>query len=275
MVQAPVRVESALMGVFLLAFAAGYAVHWLRRAFRQPRPTERSDHPSAKRLSTFDRVQRFFHWANFAVLGVMALTGLGLFVPGLVDGVLAVFGVRGFEGKVYWHVTIAWLLLALIAVHVIWDLAAVRGWRNIWPTSRDLSDVVMRTRNFLGLTHEYPRSPKYDIFMKTFHWCLTFSLIILGVTGIYFWNPYELIPSLSYQVEYFLRLLHDFFAFLLLGLVMGHIYFALLPTNWPTLKGMVLGYMTSEDYMKHFGITKWRPKPYSTTKNRSGTQSKQ
>lgn len=271
MVQAPVRVESALMGVLLLAFAAGYAVHWLRRAFRQPRPTERSERPPTGFLAMFDIVQRLFHWANFLVLGLMAMTGVSLFIPRLIDGVLAIFGIRELESRLYWHVTLAWGLLALIAVHVIWDMAVAHGWQNIWPTRQDLSDAKTRTRNFLGLTQQYPRSPKYDIFMKSFHWSLTFSVIILGMTGIYFWNPYGLIPSLSYQTELLFRMLHDFFAFLLIGLIMGHIYFALIPTNWPILKGMIVGFITSEDYLKHFGTTKWKPKPYAITKTHTKT----
>ena len=214
------------MGALLLAFVAGYVTHWLRRAFRQPHPTEPSDQPSADKLAMFDIVQRLFHWANFMLLGLMTLTGVALFLPGLIDAFLAPFGIRGFASKVYWHVTLAWGLLALIAIHVVWDTFVAHGWGNIWPTTRDFSDAETRARNFLGLSHDYPRSPKYDLFMKGFHWSLTVSLMILGITGLYFWNPYGLFPALSYNTELLFRLLHDFFAFLLLGLIIGHMYFA-------------------------------------------------
>jgi cytochrome b subunit of formate dehydrogenase len=216
----------------------------------------------------FDLVQRLFHWADFMVLGLMALTGVGM-LSGSVDAFLAPLGVSGFAGKVYWHVTLAWGLLMLILLHVFWDMVVARGWRNIIPTRGDFVDAGTRARNFLGLTQDYPRSPKYDMFMKAFHWGLTVSLIILGVTGLYFWNPYGLFPGLSYRVEFLFRLLHDFFAFLLLGLIIGHMYFALLPVNWPILKGMVVGYITSEDFMKHFSLGKWKPEPYLMTSLRA------
>jgi cytochrome b subunit of formate dehydrogenase len=214
----------------------------------------------------FDIVQRLFHWANFMLLGLMALTGVALFLPGVIDAFLAPLGIREFASKVYWHVNIAWGLLLLIAVHIVWDTAVARGWGNIWPTRRDFSDAGTRTRNFLGLSHDYPRSPKYDLFMKSFHWGLTVSLIILGITGLYFWNPFGLFPGLSYNAEFLFRLLHDFFAFLLIGLIIGHMYFALIPVNWPILKAMVIGYITLDDYLKHFGMTKWKPKAYKTIK---------
>jgi cytochrome b subunit of formate dehydrogenase len=214
----------------------------------------------------FDIVQRLFHWANFMLLGLMALTGVALFLPGLVDAFLAPLGIRGFASKVYWHVTLAWGLLALIVIHVVWDTLVARGWGNIWPTRRDFSDAQTRARNFLGLSHDYPRSPKYDLFMKGFHWSLTVSLIILGITGLYFWNPYGLFPELSYNTELLFRLLHDFFAFLLLGLIIGHMYFALIPANWPILTAMAIGYIKAGDYLKHFGMTKWKPKAYKMAK---------
>jgi len=268
MVQAPVRVESALMGALLLVFVVGYGVHWLRRAFRQPTPTERSERPSARLLLMFDAVQRLFHWSNFVALGIMTLTGMALFIPGLFKPLLEPIGINGLTDKIYWHVAFAWIILALIAVHVIWDTLVTRGWWNIWPTHRDFSDARTRARNFLGLTHAYPRSPKYDIFMKTFHWVLTVSLTVLGVTGLYFWNPYGLFPGLSYQTEFLFRIAHDLFAFLLVGLIIGHVYFALLPVNWPVLKGMLAGFITSDDYLKHFGVTKWKPKAYAATQAR-------
>lgn len=268
MVQAPVRVDLVLMADLLLVFVAGYAVHWLRRAFRQPHPTEHAKLPTASRLVVFDLVQRLFHWADFVVLGGMALTGVAIVLGGL-DAFLTPLGIGGITNQVYWHVIFAWALLMLISVHVVWDMVVACGWRNIMLTRVDLVDARTRARNFLGRTHAYPRSPKYDFFMKTFHWVLTGSLIILGVTGLYFWNPYTLFPALSYNTEFTFRVLHDVFAFLLLGLIIGHIYFALLPVNWPILKSMVIGHISSKDYMKHFSIAKWEPKPYVRAKIRA------
>jgi len=240
-------------------FLAGYGAHWLRRAFRQPHPTEHSKPPSASSVAMFDMVQRLFHWADFMVLGSMALTGVAI-LSGSIGVLLTRLGMSGVASQVYWHVTLAWVLLILIVVHVVWDMVVACGWRNIMPTRTDLMDARIRARNFLGLIHTYPRSPKYDLFMKAFHWSLTGSLIILGVTGLYFWNPYSLFPELSYNTEFTFRVLHDVFAFLLLGLIIGHVYFSLLPVNWPILKAMVMGYISSKDYMRHFSIAKWEPR---------------
>jgi Ni,Fe-hydrogenase I cytochrome b subunit len=96
--------------------------------------------------------------------------------------------------------------------------------------------------------------------MKSFHWGLTVCLVVLGFTGVYFMNPLPTVipmPRLNYQTEYLFRLLHDFFAFLLIGLVIGHIYFAVIPENWPILVGMLTGTISKKYYLKKIDARRW------------------
>jgi len=258
----PQRLDVTIAAYIVLVFVAGYAVHWFRRAFREPSPTGPT--PSVTipgdRIKYYDVVERLFHWTDFIVLSLMVLTGTAIFFPGLLNGLLAPFGVVGTTAEISLHLDLVWALLGLIIIHVVWDTVVARGFWNISPGVKDIRDAAKRAKNFVGASNEYPRMAKYDPFMKIFHWGLTLSLVVLGVTGLYFWNPFNLMPNLGYQTESLFRVLHDIFAFLLVGLIIGHIYFAVIPENWPILRAMVTGTMSKDFYLKHYDPARWRAK---------------
>lgn len=260
---APVRLPVEIAFLIVLLFVAAYTVHWFRRAFREGTPTGPPptvvDVP-VNRVKAYDLVQRLFHWTNFVVLGIMVLTGISIFLPGPFYSILSLFGITDTNAVIVTHTTFVWALLVLIIIHVAWDTAVARGWANIWVGKADMVDLKKRTKNFLGISKEYPREGKYDFFMKSFHWGLTVCLVALGITGIYFMNPLPSlvpIPNLGYEMEYIFRLVHDLFAFLLVGLIIGHIYFAILPVNWPILGEIVVGTLSREFYLKHFDGIRW------------------
>lgn len=257
----PVRLNPDYAAIIVLIFVALWAIHWFRRAFR-PWPTSTAPQAAVEvrgdRVSYFDIVERLFHWSNFVVLGTMVLSGVTIFFPGPLNAIFTMFGVGDISGMILLHTSFAWGLLVLIIIHIVWDTGVARGFGNIWLGIKDIGDGFKRAKNFLGISEEYPRDAKYDIFMKTYHWGLTVFLVIQGITGIYFMNPYGLMPGLSYGMEYLFRILHDTFAFLLIGLIMGHIYFAIIPANWQILKAMVTGTASKEFYVKHFDTARWR-----------------
>jgi cytochrome b subunit of formate dehydrogenase len=255
----PVGLSQEFAALIILVFVAGYAIHWLRRAFRQPSPTtpQTPSRIPGESVNYFDVIQRLFHWSDLLVLGVMILTGVTIFIPGQFDFLVAPFGVTGMSAKIFLHVTFVWALLVLIVIHVLWDTLIARGFGNIWIGENDFNNSMIRAKNFLGLSKEYPREAKYDIFMKAFHWGLTGSLMVLGVTGLFFWNPFGLMPNLPYTTAFIFRTLHDLFAFLLTGLIIGHIYFAILPVNWPVLRAMVTGNVSKEFYLEHQDASRW------------------
>jgi len=260
---APVRLAWQIALVIVFAFVAGYIIHWLRRAFRAwptPSTPQAPVEIRGERIAYYDIIQRLFHWFNFVVMGVIVLSGVTIFFGSQANVLVALFGTTSRSDLILLHTTFIWGLLGLIIIHLIWDDFVAKGFSNIWVSGRDIRDAIKRAENFLGLSLQYPRDAKYDIFMKTYHWGLTISLVVLGISGVYFMNPYGLIPSLTYGMEYVLRLLHDIFAFLLVGLVIGHIYFAVLPVNWPILKAMITGTALTDFYVKHFDAARWKPR---------------
>lgn len=243
----------------LLLFVAIFVVHWVRRAFRQPHRPELTTavEVPGDAVKAYDTVQRLFHWSLFIVLGLVAFTGINIYVPGVLNFILSPFGIVDVTSSLFWHTALLWVLLGIVVIHIVWDIVVARGWGNIWVKGQDIHDTVTRLKNFFGTTKQYPRSPKYDVFMKTFHWGSALCFLVLGVTGVFMWNPYGLFPGISPGLDSLLRLLHDIFTFLFVGLIFGHIYFAILPVNWPVLRSIVTGKLSKDAYLKEFDTDRW------------------
>ncbi|MGA2199625.1 MAG: cytochrome b/b6 domain-containing protein [Nitrososphaerales archaeon] len=248
----------------VLFFIAIFAVHFVRRAYRQPpRSGGTPVEVPGNVVKAFDLVERLFHWALFMTLGLVMVSGIALYFPGSFNFILQAFGVAGTSAQdtaanLLWHTDMLWLLLGLIVIHVIWDLAVARSGKLILPYKSDVSDTWTRMIGFFGFGPKtQPRHGKYDAFMKLFHWGLVLCLVLLGVTGLYLWSPYGIMPSLSPSFENTLRLLHDIFAFLLVGLVAGHVYFAVLPVNWPVLRSIFTGTISGDAYNHDIDSSRW------------------
>ena len=264
-------VEYAVL--IILVFVAIFVVHFVRRAYRQPIRSEPKQlvHETIRDVKMYDSVQRVYHWVLFVTLGIMLLTGLSLYVPGVFNSWLIPFGIQSSVGELFWHTTMVWVLLGLLVIHIVWDLAATKQWKNIWFRVRDIKDVFTRGSNFFGRTKTYPRPGKYDIFMKTLHWGFALSLVVLGITGIFMWNPYGIFPGINAGTDSLFRILHDIFTFLFLGLVMGHIYFSVIPANWRLTRAMFTGSVTKETYEEEYNPERY-PLP---TEHKRETEKKQ
>ncbi|MGA2875601.1 MAG: cytochrome b/b6 domain-containing protein [Nitrososphaerales archaeon] len=255
----------------ILFFVAIFTIHFIRRAYRQPKRVGGTTvEVPGNKVKAFDIVQRVFHFSLFAILGLVMLSGVAIFAPGSFNALLQAFGVAGTTASatsidITWHTDMLWLLLGLIVIHIIWDIAVSRTGKTIVPGKADVTDTLTRVKGFLGFGPSVqPKHGKYDAFMKMFHWGLGLCLVILGITGIYLWNPYGLMPAMSSGFENTMRLLHDIFAFLLIGLVAGHIYFAILPVNWPVLRSIFTGTISGETYNHDFDSNRWHTKGSGT-----------
>jgi thiosulfate reductase cytochrome b subunit len=176
---------------------------------------------------------------------------------------MAAFGVTGTNASatlyaLNLHTDMLWLLLGLIVIHICWDVVGNRTTRQIMPNKADVTDTMTRFGGFMGFGPKtQPRHGKFDAFMKLSHWGIAFCLVVLGISGIYLWNPYGLMPTIGPGFENALRLWHDVFAFLLIGLIIGHVYFAVLPVNWPVLRSMTTGSISGDAYNHDYDSSRW------------------
>jgi len=255
----PLRLPYDYAAAIILLFVAIFAVHYVRRARREPHPqrirstVELPEGP----VKAYDIVQRLFHWSLFIVLGLVALTGLDIYYVGALNFVLAPFGVADVISSMFWHTTLLWLLLAIVVIHIVWDVGVARTFRQVVPGTSDIKQTFTRLFNFFGKTDEYPKHGKYDIFMKVNHWGMALSLTVLGVSGLYMWNPYGYMPTMTPDFSSWLTIFHDFFAFLFIGLIIGHVYFAVLPVNWPMMRSMIAGTVKRDVYLEEFDTSMW------------------
>ena len=243
----------------LVFFSGLLIVHWLRRTFGRSEITEVGPTATVE-IRFFDRFQRLYHWGTtFAFLGVL-FTGIALYDPATFEPIIQVLGLPFHGFFPLWvtvHVGFSLALAILLGAHIVWDVAKLRSMRKMLPDRQDFRDALTRTRNFLNLTSEYPRMGKYDAFMKSFHLYLPIAFIVLGLTGIYqyFFAPWWLFPfQLHDQIEPFWKptAIHDFFGFLLVAVVVGHTYFALLRINRPLLQAILSGKLGPREVSRRY-----------------------
>ena len=84
------------------------------------------------RIYLFKRFERFWHWAQAALIIFMALTGFE--IHGLYD-------VFGFSEAIHLHTTAAWLLIGLWAFAIFWHFSTGE-WRHYVPTMENLIPMI-------------------------------------------------------------------------------------------------------------------------------------
>ncbi len=223
-------------------------------------------------MIAFDITQRAIPCLLRAVRVFLAVTVFEIyFYPNLANYFLTVF-------SLIYHSDVSAVLLLLILAHVFYDMRKPGSADQMKPSRFDLSTLKERSRAFFspndsktGSSHiaeddEPGRSStmggKYDVFMKSYHWMLTASLGVLGVTGFYFWDPYNIVSTfvnIPLWLQAIFLDLHILAAVLTVGLMIGHVYFALLPVNRPILNSLLSGRLEEDYYIEHHDAQLWPP----------------
>jgi cytochrome b subunit of formate dehydrogenase len=249
----------------LTVFAVGLIFHWSRRALRHPIPTEQLTVEPKGDVLMFDRIQRGFHWATTASFILLIMTGLPLYDPSVFVPIAGALGIPlhgSFNTYVLLHVIASVALASLLLMHIIWDVGKLKATRLMLPTKSDFKDTITRAKSLLLGAKDYPRINKYDGFMKNFHLSTAVAFVALAITGTYmllyaqWWNiPLEI----HFQTEPAWKpaFWHDIFGFLLITLVLGHVYFSILPVNRSIFKAMLSGTIPAEEVAK-----KYRPQDF-------------
>jgi len=244
----------------LFVFSLGLVFHWSRRAFRHPVPAEAFRGEVENGKTMFDKPQRLFHWSTTVAYILVVVTGVALYDPVAFEPITNALSIPlhgSFPTYVFWHVVGSSALAILLVIHIAWDVGKLKGFRLMWPGRADIREQIIRAKGLLSGSKDIPRTNKYDNFMKFFHLTLTIAILALAATGIYqlLFAAWWTVPiELHFDVEPFWRptIIHDFFGFTLIALVIGHTYFALLPINRPILGAMVKGRLSAEEIKKRY-----------------------
>ncbi len=174
----------------------------------------------AERIYVFKRFERFWHWAQAALIVFMLLTGFE------VRGTYSVFG---FERAVELHTLAAWTLITLWVFAIFWHFTTGE-WRQYIPTAEKV--VAMVKYYTVGIFHNAPHPFRVTTLRKhnpLQRLAYLFVLLVIGpliwVSGWLYlfygsWAAWGL-GDLSLQ---WVATAHALGAYLMLAFLIGHVY---------------------------------------------------
>jgi len=189
----------------------------------------------------FSRTERLFHWVNAAFFFTLLATGLVLYLPSLEVAI----GRRTLVKDVHFWTGVSWPCALLLVA-----LAGDR--RGVWRTASELDRFDRDDARWL--TGRPAPQGRFNAGQKL-NAALTGALTVLFVvSGLLLWFG-ERDTRLRFASTV---VLHDGLAFAAVGLLLGHLYLALIhPATRHALRGITVGTVSEEWADRHHG--KWTP----------------
>lgn len=204
----------------------------------------------AERVIRHTALDRLYHW-------LMAICVLIL----MATAFLPILGIKFEWLDIHWITGV--VLAALIAIHIIRALF-FQDWRKMWIGLQDLREMGRDLARLFGSRIAPPKPGKYDASQKLYH--LGVAVVVLSVvcsgllmllkidTPLWRRNPY-LFSADTWGVIY---VIHGLAAMTIVAIVIIHLYFTLMPHSWYMLRAMVRGWISREEYTKHYDATRWK-----------------
>jgi thiosulfate reductase cytochrome b subunit len=197
-----------------------------------------------KKIYVFKRFERFWHWAQAALIMFMALTGFE------VHGTYKLFG---FEQASSLHTTAAWALIGLWAFAIFWHLTTGE-WKQYIPTTENLMGVVRyySVGIFTGSPHPFKptqlnkHNPMQRIAYLLFKVVMAPAIWVSGLLYLYYnaWADWGL-GGLDLSI---IALIHTAAAFMLVIFLVGHVYLTTTGhTLFSQIKAMITGWDEVEE----------------------------
>ena len=197
-----------------------------------------------KKIYVFKRFERFWHWAQAALIMFMALTGFE------VHGTYKLFG---FEQASSLHTTAAWALIGLWAFAIFWHLTTGE-WKQYIPTTENLMGVVRyySVGIFTGSPHPFKptqlnkHNPMQRIAYLLFKVVMAPAIWVSGLLYLYYnaWADWGL-GGLDLSI---IALIHTAAAFMLVIFLVGHVYLTTAGhTLFSQIKAMITGWDEVEE----------------------------
>jgi cytochrome b subunit of formate dehydrogenase len=233
----------ALVAVFI-------SLHLLRRSTGHPVANlQAAKLPPHTRVVRYELGARFYHWGNtFLMLG-LALSGIALYSPGSLSG----------TSWLVVHEAVAVFFILALVLHVV--VAPRRGdGRSMWFDAKDVRDLRIIARNFVGITETYPAFGKYDPWQKIYHALLTVIAAAFIFSGAYLFISAEGGGTFTHGWMRWMRLLHGLGAFAFMAIIVGHVYFGIIRVNWPRLVSMFTGRLRGSSFNLYHDAARWTPR---------------
>lgn len=218
----------------------------------------------------FTATQRASHWIMAIAVFLLMLSGFVLMNPGIT--LQPPIGLSWVDI----HIIFSIVFLGYVIFHI--GHVAYKGtWMAMWFGRREIKDLWIRFEHLIGRREQYPRQFKYPSAQKLLHLGVIGASIGVIITGLVMLRRVT-VPGLWRETREFTFLgiefglgvsgdgwglvtwsfvLHDLFAIGLVGLVLGHIYFALRPEEWGITRSMITGYVSRETYAEKYSPSSW------------------
>jgi formate dehydrogenase subunit gamma len=191
---------------------------------------------AVSRILRFDRVQRTAHWANALLFGILMLTALLLYFPGL-SGIV---GRRALVVNIHVWTGIALPVPLLISLLGPWGARMRRDLRRVNKWTRD--EIAW----LWALGRRAPRVvDKFNPGQKLNSLFVGGSIVVMLATGIVL-KWFQFFP-VSWRMG--ATFVHDVLAFAIFVVVIGHIIFAL--AHPESMRSMVKGWVTEGWAARH------------------------
>ena len=192
----------------------------------------------------FSRTERVLHWVNAAGFFVLLASGLVLYLPSLA----ATVGRRPMVKDIHFWAGIGWVC-ALALVVLLGDR------RGLLRTAREIDDFHPEDVRWLSGRRPAPQG-RFNAGQKV-NAALTAAFVVLFfVSGMLLWLG-ERDTRFRFASTV---VLHDGLLYVSLGLLVGHLYLAVLhPATRHALRGMVTGTVREDWAQEHH--PRWGPSP--------------
>lgn len=192
------------------------------------------------RVYLYKRYERFWHWSQALLIGLMALTGFE---------VHGSYELLGYKRAVDVHTLSAWALLTLWAFTIFWQFTTGE-WRQYTPS---LHNVVGMARYYtIGIFRDAPHPFRPSVARKhnplqrlTYLLLLAFILPLIWASGLLYlfyadWARLRLDQWLSLEA---VALAHTAGAFMIVAFFFAHVYLTTTGhTVFAHLKAMITGW---------------------------------
>jgi thiosulfate reductase cytochrome b subunit len=197
---------------------------------------------TTNRIYIFKGFERFWHWAQAALIMGMAVTGFE------IHGTYALIG---FKAAVFWHGILAWTLIGLWIFAIFWHLTTGE-WRHYIPTTEKLLSVAMFYSSGIFKGEPHPYKPtllrKHNpLQLLAYLGFKLFMAPLIWVSGIlYFfineWTAWNLV-WLDWLGLEIIAPVHVAAAFFLIIFLVGHVYMTTMGhTVFAHIKAMITGW---------------------------------
>lgn len=261
--------------VFLVHFVVRDIVNPTHHTAREGEPTSSEVATTLKRkgvseVERFTAAQRASHWIMAASIFLLMLSGFLMMNPNVT--IQPLLGISWLDI----HIIFSIVLIGYVVFH-IGHVAYKGAWGAMLIGRREIEDLIARGKNLVGLSDEYPRQFEYPSAQKFLHLGVTTATFGVLLTGLvmtrrvavpYLWGPVREFSFLGIHFGQGLGapelglvtwsfILHDLFAIMMVGLVLGHMYFALRPNEWGITRSMIVGSVTTETYAEKYAPSSW------------------